>query len=282
MASSNAKEIKTMKLYSHIDRVNKELQELGYKHGDPLKVEDVNKFDQMHYYGSKAVNEAIDMLGVSSSHKILDVGSGLGGPARHLAHTTNCSVTCLELQEDLHSEGQDLTRRCNLQEKVTHISGDFLKMDLGDGSYDFIVSWLVFLHIPDKKSIFERCFHNLKPGGKIFIEDFYQKSGVDLTEDDLRVYEQDLYMSNLAEKDAYISQVKAAGFTDVQFDDLTEAYLSFVSNRHQEFCKQKERHVRVIGKDAFDSLEYFYSKVLCVFTKGITGGCRVIATKPVL
>ena len=49
-----------------------------------------------------------------------------------------------------------------------------------------------------------------------FIEDFYQKSGVDLTEDDLRVYEQDLYMSNLAEKDAYISQVKAAGFTDVQ------------------------------------------------------------------
>ena len=37
---------------------------LGYKHGDPLKVEDVNKFDQMHYYGSKAVNEAIDMLGI--------------------------------------------------------------------------------------------------------------------------------------------------------------------------------------------------------------------------
>ena len=68
---------------------------------------------------------------LSSSHKILDVGSGLGGPARHMAHTTNCSVTCLELQEDLHSEGQDLTRRCNLQEKVTHISGDFLKMDLG-------------------------------------------------------------------------------------------------------------------------------------------------------
>lgn len=37
----------------------------------------------------------------------------------------------------------------------------------GDGSYDFIVSWLVFLHIPDKKRIFERCFHNLKPGGKM-------------------------------------------------------------------------------------------------------------------
>ena len=82
-------------------------------------------------YSERSVQNYLPIFLLSSSHKILDVGSGLGGPARHLAHTTNCSVTCLELQEDLHSEGQDLTRRCNLQEKVTHISGDFLKMDLG-------------------------------------------------------------------------------------------------------------------------------------------------------
>ena len=82
-------------------------------------------------YSEHSVQNYLPIFLLSSSHKILDVGSGLGGPARHLAHTTNCSVTCLELQEDLHSEGQDLTRRCNLQEKVTHISGDFLKMDLG-------------------------------------------------------------------------------------------------------------------------------------------------------
>ena len=37
---------------------------LGYKPGEPLKVEDVSKFDQMHYYGSKAVDEAVSMLGI--------------------------------------------------------------------------------------------------------------------------------------------------------------------------------------------------------------------------
>ena len=68
----------------------------------------------------------------SSSHKILDVGSGFGGPARHLAHTTNCSVTALELQEDIHKEGENLTKRCNLQDRLTHIAGDFLKLDLGE------------------------------------------------------------------------------------------------------------------------------------------------------
>ena len=59
------------------------------------------------------------------------MGSGFGGPARHLAHTTNCSVTALELQEDIHSEGENLTKRCNLQDRLTHIAGDFLKLDLG-------------------------------------------------------------------------------------------------------------------------------------------------------
>ena len=67
----------------------------------------------------------------SSSHQILDVGSGLGGPARHLAHTTSCTVTALELQEDLHEVAENLTQRCNLEQKVKHITGDFLQIDLG-------------------------------------------------------------------------------------------------------------------------------------------------------
>ena len=67
----------------------------------------------------------------SSSHHVLDVGSGLGGPARHIAHTTDCTVTALELQEDLHKEAENLTRRCNLQQKLNHITGDFLQLDFG-------------------------------------------------------------------------------------------------------------------------------------------------------
>lgn len=282
MDSSNAKEIKSMKLYSHIERVNRELQELGYKPGDPLSVDVVSKVDQMHYYGTGAIDEAVGILGISSSHKILDVGSGFGGPARYLAHTTNCSVTALELQEDIHREGENLTKRCNLQDRLTHVAGDFLKLDLGAGSFDFIVSWLVFLHISDKKSLFEHCFHSLKPGGKMFIEDFFQKPGVILTDEQMRVYEEDLYMSNLPEKQVYITQLKAAGFTDIQFEDLTEPWTSFVEKRHLEFNQQKERHVRVLGQDAFDSLGYFYTVTKMVFVKGLTGGCRIIATKPTI
>ena len=47
-------------------------------------------------------------------------------------------------------------------------------------------------------------------------------------------------------------------------------------------AQKKDRHVRVIGQDAFDSLPYFYTAVKSVFEKGPTGGCRIIATKPAL
>ena len=67
-----------------------------------------------------------------------------------------------------------------------------------------------------------------------------------------------------------------------QFDDITEEFLSFVSKRPVEFEEQKDRHVQVIGQDAFDGLLFFYKAIKYVFVKGLTGGCRIIATKPAL
>lgn len=71
-------------------------------------------------------------------------------------------------------------------------------------------------------------------------------------------------------------------FVYTQFEDQTAMFLSFVSKRHVDFSAKKDRHVRVIGQDAFDSLQYFYTAVKSVFEKGLTGGCRIIATKPAL
>ena len=71
-------------------------------------------------------------------------------------------------------------------------------------------------------------------------------------------------------------------FVYTQFEDQTAMFLSFVSKRHVVFTEKKDRHVRVIGQDAFDSLQYFYTAVKSVFEKGLTGGCRIIATKPAL
>ncbi|NKB76678.1 MAG: methyltransferase domain-containing protein [Gammaproteobacteria bacterium] len=160
-------EIKTMKLYHQVGRVFNELQALGIKPEDPVDVETLCAFDQYHYLGTDAVDEAIEKLAIQPSMEVLEVGGGIGGPSRYLAHASGCHMTALELQTDLNFTAQQLTDRCGLTKRVDHVSGDFLENPLGEKTFDALVSWLTFLHIPDRKKLYRNCFSALKPGAAI-------------------------------------------------------------------------------------------------------------------
>jgi len=84
--------------------------------------------DQIHHYGSvAAIDECLRRCGMKDDAKVINIGSGLGGPARHIAQTLPKS-TCLaiELQHDLHSTAQVLTERCSLSDRVTHMAVRFI------------------------------------------------------------------------------------------------------------------------------------------------------------
>ena len=115
-----------MKLYHHVDRVLTELRQMGKEDEGPLSVDELTPFDQLHYHGTEAVDYAVRATGVSASSSVLEIGSGLGGPARHIAATVGAQVTALELQSDQNQLASNLTARCGLTEKVTHTCGDFL------------------------------------------------------------------------------------------------------------------------------------------------------------
>ncbi|EDO36151.1 predicted protein [Nematostella vectensis] len=276
MNPNAAKEIKTMKLYTDVDRVYNELKELGYSRTDPLKVEDVCKVDEWHYKGTAAVDDAIKILRINKEHTVLDFGSGLGGPARHLAANTGCHVVALELQEDMHESAIDLTKRCGLSDKVKLQCGDILKLEHSE-SYDFLVSWLVILHIEDRKTLFKKCLDLLKPGGKIYIEDYYKLADISPSiAEDLK---EAVYVSYLPTKEEYIKQMADEGFTNIQFDDLTGTWRPHVKERYQNALANRERNVRVLGEVSFEEILYFFSKISGVFESGSVGGCRIVASK---
>ena len=89
--------LKTMKLYSQVERVHNELRARGFDADAPLKVCDLTPFDQYHYFGSEAVDLAARVLSIGPRSRVLEIGSGIGGPARHLAETTGCEIVALEL-----------------------------------------------------------------------------------------------------------------------------------------------------------------------------------------
>ncbi|MGI9303535.1 MAG: SAM-dependent methyltransferase, partial [Gammaproteobacteria bacterium] len=158
------KGIASIKLYHQVQRVFNELETLGLGPGDPIKVEQLTPFDQYHYLGTEAVDEATRGLDIVESMRVLEVGGGIGGPARHLAHTTGCHMTVMELQLELNDTARELTRRCGLAEKIDHVCGDILKGPPGDAQFDALVSWLTFLHIPQRETLYAQCYKALAPG----------------------------------------------------------------------------------------------------------------------
>ncbi len=278
MTDPQTSPIKTMKLYIQVERVFNELRELGFAEGDAVPVDTLTRFDQYHYEGTDAVEEAIHKCKINAGHHVLEVGSGIGGPARYMAHKAGCQVTALELQPDLNNIGRYLTERSGLTDLVTHQVGDFLEANPAQQQYDALASWLAFLHIPDRESLFKSCFDHLKPGASLYIEDFSKLAP--FTPQEQQDLESKIYCHYVPTPAEYVAQVEAAGFEDVQFDDMSDQWTRFVRGRFDAFQADRERQLRVHGETVVEGLDDFYGTMTSLYEGGNLGGIRLTARKP--
>mmetsp|Transcript_24306 Transcript_24306/g.37453 ORF Transcript_24306/g.37453 Transcript_24306/m.37453 type:complete len:327 (-) Transcript_24306:434-1414(-) len=298
-----ASSIKTMKLYNDIERIENELQSLGISSQDSLDATQLSQFDSMHYCGNEAVQHALEYLSSSSKQRrsnddddddeklvVLDIGSGFGGPARYMASHSPYHVVALELQEDIHTKAMEWTQRCGLSKQISHVCGDILKGQHDEGSFDGIVSWLTFLHIPDKQELFKVCHQLLKKKkntttgdgssttpGHLFVEDYYKKASP-FTHEELESLQNDVYCQSLPSQDEYVQALSSNGFTDIVFTDVTDEWTSFVQTRYDLFVSHKDRFTNLHGEATYDKLHHFYKAVKILFEGGHLGGVRVSAS----
>ncbi len=269
-------DIKSMKLYSHIDRVYNELAELG-KSGDcPLVAAELSAFDQLHYHGTDAVDRAIDLLGINPATRVLEIGSGFGGPARHIAHRTQAPVTALELQPDQDELAAALTERCGLSANLTHVCGDFLSHDWQGRQFDAIVSWLALYHIPDRARLLEIA-GSLLPAGAFYTEDLFARQPFNA--DEWAQLASGLYAGYLPDLGTYQSEFAGAGFTLIRVDDLSDDWTAFTTERLDAYQAARERHLRVHGEATYRALSEFYQLVNRHFRSGTLGGVRLLARR---
>ncbi len=276
MAKNSA--IAAMPLYLHPERIERELRELGIAPGDRISAPRLFPFDQLHYHGTDAVEAAARRLKLGPKSHVLEIGSGIGGPARYLAHTTGCRVTAVELLDSLHRVASDLTRRCGLSERITHVCADALTCDLPDGAFDAAVSWCAFLHIPDRPRLAARIARALKPGGQLYLEDLYRRGPFSAADE--RDVREMLFGTTLTGIEAFTADLRAAGFAEIAVTDLTGEWASFARERLPAWRSGRERHIRVIGEASYRAIESFYALIVRLYGTGNLGGLRLLARRP--
>jgi cyclopropane fatty-acyl-phospholipid synthase-like methyltransferase len=277
-AMDGGRRITSMPLYVDVHRIHYELAELGIGPEDPLTPDQLFPFDQLHYHGTDAVRAGAGLVGLGRESRVLEVGSGFGGPARYLAHTVGCHVTALELQREMHEVAAALTGRCRLDARVTHVRGDALTCPLPDAAFDAAVSWLAIHHIPSRGRLMSRLAAAVRPGGRIYIEDLIERAP--FSPDDAADVRQVLYGETMTSADAYVADLMKAGFADIELTDMTPSWTTFSQRRAAAFTSDRDRHARVHGEATASRLDAFFSTVSRLFASGSLGGIRLTARRP--
>lgn len=157
-------------------RLNAALADDG---ADPERptIEALAPYDQFHGRGMEATEEIAARMSVSATDHLLDVGSGIGGPARFMAHRFGCRVTGIDLTAEFCEVARHLTKSMGMESKVDFRQGDALSMPFADRKFDGAYSMNVSMNIADKPAFYREIRRVLKPGGWLMLSELAQGPG---------------------------------------------------------------------------------------------------------
>jgi ubiquinone/menaquinone biosynthesis C-methylase UbiE len=142
-----------------------------------LRPADLAPVDEFHIRGRAATLEIVESLGLTPDSHVLDLGSGLGGPARTLAELTGCTVTGVDLTPAFCEAATALSEWTGLAERTRFLVRDATATGLPDGSVDAAMTVHVAMNIADKPALYAEAFRVLRPGGRFVVYDVLQGEG---------------------------------------------------------------------------------------------------------
>ena len=136
-----------------------------------LTPDDLAPFDEFHIGGRQAtIDFAAEFKPAANTHW-LDIGSGLGGPSRYVAHTYNCRISGVDLSEEYVAVAGALSQRVGLGSKVSYRQASALALPFENNTFDGAYMQHVGMNITDKAKLFDEVHRVLKPGGIFAIYD---------------------------------------------------------------------------------------------------------------
>lgn len=179
------------------------------KNPENVSSEDLSLLDNFHIGGRQAIEDLSAFMQLQSGMSLLDVGCGVGGPARYFAGR-GCEVTGIDLSEEFVQVAGSLTRKLKLDAKAQFRQGSALAMPFSAGTFDGAYMIHVGMNIQDKAGVFREVARVLKRGGRFAIFDI-MKTGSESLEFPLP-WASSAETSFVGTADDYRKALEAAGF----------------------------------------------------------------------
>ncbi|MET1052922.1 MAG: class I SAM-dependent methyltransferase [Mycetocola sp.] len=193
---------------------------------DALHPDDLLAVDEFHIGGVQAARDLALAAGIEAGSRVLDIGSGIGGPARLFAAHFGANVVGVDLTPEFVSTATMLTARTGLDEQVAFIEASALALPFADDEFDVATLLHVGMNIADKATAFAEVARVLKPGGVFALYDIMRTGEGEAPYPLPWAATADI--SFPASLDDYTAALTSAGFTIEHTRSLRDAGIEFI------------------------------------------------------
>jgi ubiquinone/menaquinone biosynthesis C-methylase UbiE len=208
--------------------------------------------DEFHIRGREVTTELAEHSGLKEGMQLLDVGCGIGGPARFLAGEYNCHATGIDLTAEYIRTAILLSQLTKQEHQTTFITADALHMPFADQTFDMAWTQHVQMNIADKENLYKEIYRVVKPGGRFIYYDILSTKGETIH---FPVpWAGNPSLSFLITKEELRSHLTSAGFEIVETTDQTKAGIEFLEKLKARIQEQglPPISLKLVVEEAFE------------------------------
>ena len=185
--------------------------------------ENLASIEDLHIRGRSATMELTQGAGLNDSMKVLDVGCGIGGPARAIVTKYGCNVTGLDLCKEFCDAAEIINNQLGLGKKIEIRQGNALDMPFDDVSFDFVMVQHVLMNIKNKNDLFSQIHRVLCPQGRLALYEIC--AGLNIPIHYPVMWANDTSINFLINPNEFRKLIKDNGFKELSWKDGTAKVL---------------------------------------------------------